>query len=117
MQFIENIFLLKCLKKEIATAEELDLRSLGKVIIFRDWQTNRAFLLYIDFIPHLWRWYCHGWNQNRWKRPKRGVPGLTLSDICDSGTLHLSADDDDDGHGDDDDYDGGGDGGGDKHAL
>ena len=35
MQFIENIFLLQCLKKEIATAKELDLRLLGKVIIFR----------------------------------------------------------------------------------
>ena len=45
------------------------------------------------------------------------MPGLTLSDICDSGTLRLSADDDDDGHGDDYNYDGGGDGDGDKHAL
>ena len=35
MQFIDNIFLLQCLKKEFATAEELDLRLLGKVIIFR----------------------------------------------------------------------------------
>ena len=43
------------------------------------------------------------------------MPGLTLSDICDSVTLLLSADDNDDGHGDADDYDGGGDG--DKHAL
>ena len=41
MQFIENIFLLQCLKKEIATAKELDLRPLGKVIIFCDTQTNR----------------------------------------------------------------------------
>ena len=41
MQFIENIFLLQCLKKEIATAKELDLRLLGKMIIFRDKQTNR----------------------------------------------------------------------------
>ena len=48
MQFIENIFLLQCLKKEIATAKELDLRLLGKVIIFRDRQTNKTFLLYID---------------------------------------------------------------------
>ena len=39
MQFIENIFLLQCLEKEIATAKELDLRLLGKVIIFRDRQT------------------------------------------------------------------------------
>ena len=29
-------FLLHCLKKEIATAKELDLRQLGKVLIFRD---------------------------------------------------------------------------------
>ena len=34
-------FLLQCLKKEIATAKELDLRPLGKVIIFRDRQTDR----------------------------------------------------------------------------
>ena len=34
-------FLLECLKKEIATAKELDLRPLGKVIIFRDKQTDR----------------------------------------------------------------------------
>ena len=40
MQFKENIFLLQCLKKEIATAEELDLRQLGKVIIFRYRQTD-----------------------------------------------------------------------------
>ena len=48
MQFIENILLLQCLKKETATAKELDLRPLGKVIIFRDKQTDRSFLLYID---------------------------------------------------------------------
>ena len=47
VQFIENIFLLQCLK-QIATAKELDLRPLGKVIIFRDKQTDRTFLLYID---------------------------------------------------------------------
>ena len=29
MQFKENIFLLQCLEKEIATAKELDLRPLG----------------------------------------------------------------------------------------
>ena len=34
-------FLLPCLKKEIAVAKELDLRPLGKVIIFRDRQTNK----------------------------------------------------------------------------
>ena len=41
-------FLLQCLKK-ISTAKELDLRPLGKVIIFRDRQTNKTFLLYIDY--------------------------------------------------------------------
>ena len=41
MQFIENIFLLQCLEKEIATAKELDLRLLGKVIIFCDKQTDK----------------------------------------------------------------------------
>ena len=41
-------FLLHCLKKEIATTKELDLRQLGKVLIFRDRQTHRTFLLYID---------------------------------------------------------------------
>ena len=48
MQFIENILLLQCLKKETATAKELDLRLLGKAIIFRDRQTDRRILLYID---------------------------------------------------------------------
>ena len=41
VQFIENILLSQCLKKETATAKELDLRPLGKVIIFRDTQTDR----------------------------------------------------------------------------
>ena len=41
MQFIDNIFLLQYSKKEIVTAKEVDLRLLGKVIIFRDKQTNR----------------------------------------------------------------------------
>ena len=45
---VQFIFLLQCLKKEIATAKELDLRLVGKVIIFRDKQTNRQLLLYID---------------------------------------------------------------------
>ena len=40
MQLIENIFLLRCLEKEIDTAKELDLRPLGKVIIFRYKQTD-----------------------------------------------------------------------------
>ena len=47
VKFIENIFLFK---KEIATAIELDLRPLGKMMIFRDTHTNRTFLLYIDMI-------------------------------------------------------------------
>ena len=47
MKFIENIFLFK---KEIATAIELDLRPLGKMMIFRDTHTNRTFLLYIDIV-------------------------------------------------------------------
>ena len=34
-------FLLQCLKKEIATTKELDLRLVGKVIIFRDTQTDK----------------------------------------------------------------------------
>ena len=53
VQFIENIFLLQCLEKEIATAKELDLRPLGKVIIFRDKLTggsNRPFRC-LDY-PH-----------------------------------------------------------------
>ena len=46
-------FLLHCLKKEIATAKELDLRLLGKVNIFRDRQTHRTFLLYIDIVVEM----------------------------------------------------------------
>ena len=38
-------FLLQCLKKEIATAKELDLRPLGKVIIFRDRQTQPSYYI------------------------------------------------------------------------
>ena len=41
VQFIEKILLLQCLKKETATAKELDLRPLGKVIIFRYRQTDK----------------------------------------------------------------------------
>ena len=41
-------FLLHCLKKQIATAKELDLRQLGKVLIFRD----RQLLLYINHHGH-----------------------------------------------------------------
>ena len=50
MQFIENILLLQCLKKETATAREHYLRPLGKVIIFRDRQTHRQNL------PIIYRW-------------------------------------------------------------
>ena len=49
MQIIENIFLLQRLRKGIASTKELDLRPLGKVIIFRDRQTDRTFLLHIDY--------------------------------------------------------------------
>ena len=36
------------MKNQPATAKELDLRPLGKVIIFRDKQTDKHFLLYKD---------------------------------------------------------------------
>ena len=36
--------------KTMKTAKELDLRPLAKVIIFRDRQTDRTFLLYIDIV-------------------------------------------------------------------
>ena len=38
-------FLLHCLKKEIATAKELDLRQLGKVLIFRYRQTDISYYI------------------------------------------------------------------------
>ena len=38
-------FLLQCLKKEIATTKVLDLRPLGKVIIFRDKQTKPSYYI------------------------------------------------------------------------
>ena len=41
-------FFVTMFKKEIGTTKELDLKPLGKVIIFRDKQTDRTFLLYID---------------------------------------------------------------------
>ena len=40
-------FLVTMIKKEIATAKELDLRPLGKVIIFSDRQTDKQNLLII----------------------------------------------------------------------
>ena len=69
MQFIENIFLLQCLEKEIATAKELDLRPLGKVIIF----CYRTFLLYIDdpiiHVATTWQqlhlYYIHNFSLNK----------------------------------------------------
>ena len=36
------------MKTDLEVEIELDLRPLGKVIIFRDKQTDRSFLLYID---------------------------------------------------------------------
>ena len=38
-------FLLHCLKKEIATAKELDLRQLGKVLIFCDTHTEPSYYI------------------------------------------------------------------------
>ena len=38
-------FLLQCLKKEIATSKVLDLRPLGKVIIFRVKQTEPSYYI------------------------------------------------------------------------
>ena len=69
MQFIQNIFLLQCLEKEIATAKELDLRPLGKVIIF----CYRTFLLYIDdpiiHVATTWQqlhlYYIHNFSLNK----------------------------------------------------
>ena len=36
------------MKTDLEVEVEVDLRHLGKVIIFRDKQTDRTFLLYID---------------------------------------------------------------------
>ena len=49
MQFIENILLLQCLKKETTTAKEHDLRPLGRVIIFRDRQTKPSYYIQISY--------------------------------------------------------------------
>ena len=38
------------MKTDLEVEVEVDLRPLGKVIIFRDKQTDRSFLLYIDII-------------------------------------------------------------------
>ena len=39
----------KTMKTDLEVEVEVDLRQLGKVIIFRDKQTNRQLLLYIDY--------------------------------------------------------------------
>ena len=52
-------FLVTMLKKEIFTAKELDLRPLGKVIIFRD--TQNLLIIYrlsLLYIRSWWRWEC-----------------------------------------------------------
>ena len=36
------------MKNDLEVEVEVDLRPLGKVLIFRDRQTDRTFLLYID---------------------------------------------------------------------
>ena len=36
------------MKTDLEVEVEVDLRQLGKVLIFRDTQTDRSFLLYID---------------------------------------------------------------------
>ena len=36
------------MKTDLEVEVEVDLRQFGKVLIFRDKQTNRTFLLYID---------------------------------------------------------------------
>ena len=61
-------FLLQCLKKEIATTKELDLRQLGKVIIFRDRQTNKTFLLYIDIKYYYYYDIIITSQRGRWER-------------------------------------------------
>ena len=38
------------MKTDLEVEVEVDLRQLGKVIIFRDKQTNRQLLLYIDHL-------------------------------------------------------------------
>ena len=40
------------MKTDLEVEVEVDLRHLGKVIIFRDKQTDRTFLLYIDHHYH-----------------------------------------------------------------
>ena len=60
--------------------KELDLRPFGKVIIFRDRQTDRTFLLYIDFHFLQFALLCreHGTHQN-WSLPKIGPTGHILA--------------------------------------
>ena len=40
------------MKTDLEVEVEVDLRPLGKVLIFRDRQTHRTFLLYIDPVNH-----------------------------------------------------------------
>ena len=50
------------MKTDLEVEVEVDLRQLGKVIIFRDKQTNRQLLLYIDASIHLFindKWSLH----------------------------------------------------------
>ena len=44
------------MKIDLEVEVEVDLRQLGKVIIFRDKQTNRQLLLYIDYNFKLLKW-------------------------------------------------------------
>ena len=83
-------FLLQCLKKEIATTKELDLRQLGKVIIFRDRQTNKTFLLYIDItITIITIIVYHPLVPSK-------VDKLLASSRCDGERAHVETGDDDD---------------------
>ena len=53
----------KTMKTDLEVEVEVDLRHLGKVIIFRDKQTDRTFLLYIDDR----RWRCEKKSDNNMK--------------------------------------------------
>ena len=45
------------MKTDLEVEVEVDLRHLGKVIIFRDKQTDRTFLLYIDDLYHHYHYH------------------------------------------------------------
>ena len=66
------------MKTDLEVEVELDLRLLGKVIIFRDKHTNRTFLLYIDPIIIT---FDGGGGQGRNKQ-KRDIRGVT-TDLLD----------------------------------